>query len=175
MLANEIDAGLRPRPFATGDEGSPDAESALAREILAKARARAAQDGLAYAGAVSPQDAWTLFSSGTAVIVDVRTAEELRLIGQVPDTLHVAWATGSAMARNPRFLRELEAKASKDRPVLFLCRSAKRSHAAAEVAAKAGFRHAFNILEGFEGDLDGLQQRGRTGGWRYRGLPWVQD
>jgi rhodanese-related sulfurtransferase len=177
MLANEIEAGLRPRPPAPAGnaEGSPDGEGSLAHDILARARSRGVQSGLDYAGAVSPQEAWTLFSSGAAVIVDVRTGEELRFVGQVPDAVHVAWATGSSMTRNPRFLRELEAKVSKDAPVLFLCRSAKRSHFAAEVAAKAGFRHAFNILEGFEGDLDEHQQRGHSGGWRRQALPWIQD
>jgi hypothetical protein len=33
----------------------------------------------------------------------------------------------------------------------------------------------FNVQEGFEGDLDGQQQRGRNNGWRFHGLPWVQD
>jgi hypothetical protein len=52
--------------------------------------------------------------------------------------------------------RELETKVgSKNRVVLLLCRSGKRSALAAEVAAKAGFTQVFNILEGFEGDHDG--------------------
>jgi hypothetical protein len=33
----------------------------------------------------------------------------------------------------------------------------------------------FNVLEGFEGDLDDNYQRGRLNGWRTHGLPWVQD
>ena len=68
-----------------------------------------------------------------------------------------------------------EAKAGKDDVVLLLCRSGKRSAAAAEVAAKAGFRNVFNILEGFEGNKDANGQRNRTGGWRACGLPWSQS
>ena len=34
---------------------------------------------------------------------------------------------------------------------------------------------AYNILEGFEGDLNSQAQRGQRGGWRYRGLPWRQS
>ena len=45
----------------------------------------------------------------------------------------------------------------------------------AEAAAKAGFTHVFNVLEGFEGEIDADQHRGGSDGWRYRGLPWVQD
>lgn len=144
-------------------------------EILDGARQRGTTSGLRYAGEVSPEEAWELFEAGAAEIVDVRTAEELTFVGRVPDAIHVAWATGLSMNRNPRFTRELEAKVRKDAVILFLCRSAKRSAVAAEVATNAGFAHAYNILEGFEGDLDGLRRRGTLAGWRLRGLPWVQD
>ena len=35
--------------------------------------------------------------------------------------------------------------------------------------------HTVNVLEGFEGELDAAQQRGGQDGWRFHGLPWVQD
>ena len=102
---------------------APDAAPATpiddaTKEILSRARARAEQEGLKYAGQVTPQDAWALVSAGAAVIVDVRTVEERKYVGHVPDTLHVAWATGTSMNRNPRFVRELEAQVSKDAVVL---------------------------------------------------------
>jgi rhodanese-related sulfurtransferase len=56
-----------------------------------------------------------------------------------------------------------------------MCRNAKRSASAAEVATKAGWVNAFNVLEGFEGELDDHEHRGTVAGWRLRGLPWVQD
>ena len=87
----------------------------------------------------------------------------------------MAWATGTALTRNPRFARELESKVKKDGVVLLLCRSGKRSALAAEVAAKAGFTRVFNVLEGFEGEIDANQHRGGSDGWRFHGLPWVQD
>ncbi|UCV05629.1 rhodanese-like domain-containing protein [Dechloromonas denitrificans] len=149
--------------------------AAAASPILEKARQRAAEEQLPYAGSVSPQDAWALVSSGEAVLIDVRTAEERKFVGHVPETRHVAWMTGLSLSRNPRFTRELEGKAGKDDVVLLLCRSGKRSAAAAEAAAKAGFKNVFNILEGFEGDLDEQQRRGAFNGWRNAGLPWVQD
>jgi rhodanese-related sulfurtransferase len=79
------------------------------------------------------------------------------------------------MTRNPRFARELEAKTGKEAVVLLLCRSGKRSDLAADAAAKAGFTRAFNVLEGFEGEIDEQQHRGGLGGWRSHKLPWVQD
>lgn len=123
---------------------------------------------------VTPQVAWHLFSSGQAVLVDVRSAEERAFVGYVPDSIHVAWATGTSLTRNPRFVRELEAKTGKDKTILLLCRSGKRSALAAEAAIKAGFSNVFNVLEGFEGELNEHQHRGRTDGWRYHKLPWVQ-
>ncbi|MGC4076004.1 MAG: rhodanese-like domain-containing protein [Rubrivivax sp.] len=147
-----------------------------AHPVLQRARKDARAEGLPYAGVVPPQDAWALVQAGLAQLVDVRTAEERKFVGQVPGSLHVAWATGTALTRNPRFVRELEARlGGKDTVALLLCRSGKRSAAAAEAAVAAGFTNVFNVGEGFEGELDATQQRGHFNGWRRRGLPWTQD
>lgn len=143
--------------------------------ILAIARERGEREGLPYAGGVTPEEAWTLISHGEGVLVDVRTAEERKFVGHVPKGLHVAWMTGISLVRNPRFVKELETKVAKDEVVLLLCRSGKRSAAAAEAATKAGFKNVFNVLEGFEGDHDEHQRRGTFNGWRHAGLPWIQD
>jgi rhodanese-related sulfurtransferase len=125
---------------------------------------------------VAPREAWALFSSGQVLLVDVRSPEELKFVGRVPGALNVPWATGTSLTRNPRFVRELESKVGdKNQRVLLLCRSGKRSALAAEAAAKAGFTRVSNISEGFEGELDPQQQRGHGDGWRFHGLPWLQD
>jgi rhodanese-related sulfurtransferase len=146
---------------------------------LERARAEARDSHLPYAGGVTPIEAWTLAQNGDAVLVDVRSAEERTFVGHIPGTVHVPWATGTSLTRNPRFVRELEAKVAsaggKAAVVLLLCRSGKRSALAAEAAAKAGFSSVFNVFEGFEGELDANQHRGLNDGWRYRGLPWIQD
>lgn len=150
-------------------ESTPQLDALDAIEQSARA------SGLRYAGGVSPQLAWSLASEGLARLVDVRSAEERKFVGHVPESLHVPWATGTSLTRNPRFVRELEAKAGKDTRILLLCRSGKRSVLAAEAAAHAGFAQVFNVLEGFEGEIDAAQHRGGADGWRFRGLPWVQD
>lgn len=142
---------------------------------LESIRSVALPTGLSYAGGVPPQLAWELVTAGQAVLVDVRTTEERKFVGHVPGSLHVSWANGTAMTRNPRFVRELEAKTGKDATVFLLCRSGKRSDLAADAAAKAGFTRVFNVLEGFEGEIDEHRHRGGLGGWRSYGLPWVQD
>jgi len=144
-------------------------------DTLEAAKQQAFAEDLKYAGKVSPEEAWKLFVNGQAHLVDVRVAEERKFVGHVPNTFHVAWQTGPALIKNPRFLRELENKLSKDAVILLLCRSGKRSAAAAEAATAAGFKNVFNVREGFEGELDENQRRGAIGGWRQRGLPWVQD
>lgn len=151
------------------------AESPALLDALEAIERSARAQGLPYAGGVPPVLAWSLFSSGEAVLVDVRSAEERKFVGHVPGSVHVAWATGTSLTRNPRFVRELEAKTGKDTRVLLLCRSGKRSALAAEAAAKAGFAQAFNVLEGFEGEIDPNQHRGGQDGWRFHQLPWVQD
>jgi rhodanese-related sulfurtransferase len=153
-----------------------DVPFAALPEELASIKATAESSALPFAGGVAPAAAWRLFSSGRALLVDVRSGEERKFVGHIPDTLHVAWATGTALTRNPRFVRELESKiGGKDVVVLLLCRSGKRSALAAEAATKAGFSNVFNILEGFEGEIDDQHQRGKADGWRFHNLPWVQD
>jgi rhodanese-related sulfurtransferase len=148
---------------------TPDA--ILLERFIREARAQ----GLPFAGSVPPAEAWALVEAGRAVLVDVRSLEERKFVGHVPGSIHVAWATGISLTRNPRFLRELEARVAKSEVLLLLCRSGKRSALAAEAATKIGFAAAFNVSEGFEGDLDKEGRRGRLGGWRLRGLKWVQD
>jgi rhodanese-related sulfurtransferase len=158
-----------------GDRMSAQLAPTVEDEILELSIRDAHFAGLPYAGSVAPADAWTLIQAGRAVLVDVRSGEERKFVGYVPESLHVAWATGTSLTRNPRFLRELEAKVPKDAVLLLLCRSGKRSALAAEAATRVGFTSAFNVTEGFEGELDDNQRRGGLGGWRLRGLKWVQD
>lgn len=144
-------------------------------ELLERGRARADSIGRLFAGTLYPPEAWALFKSGSATLIDVRTIEERTFVGHVPNSLHVAWEYGTAKTKNPRFLRELEKVAPKDAVVLLLCRSGKRSAKAAEALTKIGYANVFNVLEGFEGELDANQHRGGNDGWRYWGLPWIQD
>ncbi len=149
---------------------------ALAPEaILARAAERGRALGLAYAGAVTPTEAHHLQVARAARIVDVRTQPEWEFVGHVPGSVLIEWRRYGERGPNPAFLDALAATFGRDEPILFLCRSAVRSHHAADLARRAGFTRAYNILEGFEGDLDASRQRGRRGGWRAAGLPWEQS
>lgn len=162
----------RPSEAPAGGVSGPSDE--LPEVILGRAAQRASDDGLPYAGALTPPEACALMQAGVATLVDVRTRFENEYVGRVPDAPLVEWKPLGAAQPNPRFLDELGAVADPSRPVMFLCRSGVRSHSAAIAATNAGYARAYNILEGFEGDLDAMGHRGSTG-WRKAGLPWVQS
>jgi len=150
---------------------------------------------VSYAGDITPLEAWRLLSNNPqAVLVDVRTDAEWRFVG-VPDlsslgreVVYVEWNTSDGM-HNDNFLTDLQERmpaadsdgsngsngsgGSGERPVIFLCRSGNRSIGAAEVATRAGIAPSYNVLDGFEGQLDVNGHRGETG-WRAIGLPWKQ-
>ena len=126
-----------------------------------------------YAGNVPPELAWQWLQSGEAVLVDVRTDAEREWVGKVPGAIAIAWKQWPGMALNTSFDAQVLAAVPQGRKVVLLCRSGVRSVVAARRATSFGLQ-ADNILEGFEGDVDGSGQRGNLGGWRLRGLPWHQ-
>jgi rhodanese-related sulfurtransferase len=145
-------------------------------EIIEAAKARGAQSGLPYVGALLPSEAYELLQKAPgAKLVDVRTRAEWDYVGRVPGAVQIEWQTYPGGQPNPEFLTELRAQVDREALVMFLCRSGARSHAAAIAATASGFTQAFNVLEGYEGDKDAEGHRNTVGGWRAAGLPWVQS
>jgi rhodanese-related sulfurtransferase len=144
-------------------------------DILKKARERAQQMGLPYSGALTPSEANEIWRNAAgAKLVDVRTRAEWDYVGRIPGAVEIELLTYPGSRPNAGFVSELESKADKAAPVLFICRSGGRSHNAAMLATQAGYRDVYNVLEGFEGDRDEQGHRNSTGGWRAAGLPWTQ-
>lgn len=138
-----------------------------------------------YAGDVTPASAWEKLSADTnARLVDVRTEVEWKLIGQ-PDlssigkqAIYLQWVT--MQGPNTEFVAELdaalkEADTASDAPIFFICQSGGRSKIAAMQCTSLGYTRAYNIAEGFEGDLDEQQHRNSVSGWKVAGLPWRQS
>ena len=146
------------------------------KAVLDAAHRRAIDAGLPYFGAVTPGEAQVLLAQDKAArLIDVRTRAEWDYVGRVPGSVLIEWNSYPDGSRNPHFLDDLRRSAGDtEAPVLFLCRSGHRSDSAARAAAAIGYTHAFNVLEGFEGDRDRAGHRGSLGGWRKAGLPWVQ-
>lgn len=160
---------------AVPDDGAIQEAQQQLKQVLTEAYVFAQEQQLSYHGSLPPQTAWQLFHAKLAVIVDVRTHEERKFVGYVPQSLHVPWATGTSFHRNPRFVKELEKVVNKEQVILLLCRSGNRSALAAAAATQAGFKQVYNILEGFEGELNANAQRNQEAGWKSYKLPWKQE
>lgn len=145
-------------------------------DILQKAADRARQMSLPYSGALTPAEAHEVWHNAPlAKLVDVRTRAEWDYVGRIPGAVEIELLTYPSNQPNPEFVAELESKVDKAAPVMFICRSGGRSHNAALLATQAGYRTAYNVLEGFEGDKDAQGHRNTAGGWRAAGLPWTQS
>lgn len=131
---------------------------------------------------LSPTEAWEMLEQSRAVLLDVRTTMEYQYVGHPVGALHVPWKEAPDWENDPQFVAKVRAALS-DRtpdqepegiPIMTICRSGKRSLAAAEALARQGFREVYNIGEGFEGDLDEKKHRNTVNGWRFNNLPWEQ-
>src|SRR3972149_2301226 len=113
--------------------------------ILDRAKQRAMDNGLPYAGALQPAEAVSLLERAPgATLVDVRTQAELYWVGRVPGAVMIEWTSYPGGARNPDFLAQLKARVpATPAPVMFLCRSGQRSPHAAAQATSAGYPNCF--------------------------------
>lgn len=133
---------------------------------------------------LTPQAAWErLQEDPRAVLIDVRSNMEFLFVGHPAGAIHVPWIDEPDWVINPHFVTEVRkvllggVSCDEDdgcAAVILICRSGKRSHAAGELLIKEGFTEVYNIVEGFEGELDDHHHRSSSGGWRYHGLPWEQ-
>ena len=155
---------------------APPAEVAFptADAIFDLAHTRRIELELPYAGAVTPVEAWTLFTQGKAKLIDVRTPPEFKFVGSVPGSVNVEWR-GYDPQPLAAFLGGIRRVASPSEPLLLICRSAVRSDSAADALTEAGYTRVYNVLEGFEGQRNHTGHRGKIDGWRHQGLPWTQD
>ena len=131
---------------------------------------------------ISPTATWeALKADPQAQLVDVRTDAEFNFVG-LPELAEagkqpvtIPWQIYPTMQVNAGFIELLRAAGfTPEHKIYFLCRSGARSAAAALAAIEAGFPHAFNIADGFEGPPDGDGHRGHIAGWKAEGLPWRQ-
>jgi rhodanese-related sulfurtransferase len=144
--------------------------------ILQAAQQRAKDLNLPYEGALYPDEAHEIQQSAPgAKLVDVRSRAELDWVGSVPGAAVIEWASYPGMKPNTHFIAQLEQQVDKEALVIFFCRSGVRSHHAAAAATIAGYSDCYNMLEGFEGEMDTSKHRNTTGGWRAAGLPWEQS
>ncbi|MHB1100904.1 MAG: rhodanese-like domain-containing protein [Burkholderiales bacterium] len=124
---------------------------------------------------LNPKEAFQFLKNNpNAVLVDVRSEIEFLFVGPPVGSIHVPWNDGPDWEINPDFVAHVKKIANEARPVLLICRSGVRSLEAGKSLKEAGFKEIFNVLHGFEGDLDESHRRSSLNGWRHDGLPWEQ-
>lgn len=137
---------------------------------------------------ITPKDAFELLKNDqNSVLIDVRTFEEFNFVGFVNSSsfnnrmVLLPWLLAPAMNENPEFapnlensLKKLFGDQSQDAKALFICRTGGRSNSAANYAENLGYKNCYNVVAGFEGELDSKEQRGNVNGWKASDLPWRQ-
>lgn len=124
---------------------------------------------------LTPKQAYDfLKTTPEAVFVDVRSDIEHMFVGHPEGSMLIPWIDGPDWEVNPDFVAQVKKAASVNRPVVLICRSGKRSVDAGFALEQAGLTEIYNVLHGFEGDLDERHHRNSVNGWRHEGLPWVQ-
>ena len=123
------------------------------------------------------------------MILDVRTPEEFLFVGhpamawKIPVAVQTyEWDAGKGqfpMKLIPDFVSRVQAVAKPDDTIMVMCRSGGRSAIAANLPAKAGFKHVHNIIDGMEGDANGdsasvAQGQQLKDGWKNSGCPWTK-
>lgn len=132
---------------------------------------------------LTPEEAYEIIQSNSkAILVDIRSNMEYLFVGHPRGAIHIPWIDEPDWVVNPDFVKEIRQvllggvseKANEDPPVILICRSGKRTVDAGNLLIKSGIHYVAHVTEGFEGDLDENHHRSTIGGWRFRGLPWVQ-
>ena len=127
---------------------------------------------------------------GKVKIIDVRTPEEFLFVGhptmawKVPVAVQTwKWDAGKKefpMQPLPDFAARVKEIAGPRDTLMVLCRSGGRSAQAVNLLAEAGFKNAYSIIDGMEGDVvddpeSVFKGKRMKNGWKNSGLPWTCD
>ncbi|MBN2217080.1 MAG: hypothetical protein JW719_06870 [Pirellulales bacterium] len=141
---------------------------------------------------VTAKDAYHMWRADpkNTILLDTRIPAEYVFVGHAPMAVNVPyefWRSDvfpennePVMELNPDFIDRVKKMIPPDKTVLVLCRSGKRSARACDALAKAGYKKAYNVVDGFEGDAIKDRQNAsfakRTkNGWRNSNLPWTYE
>ena len=123
-------------------------------------------------------------------ILDVRSPEEYVFVGHPPMAHNIPFQLfnykmavlnkGPLMKTNPNFITEVGQKFKTSDTILVICRSGNRSAAAVNAMASAGFKTAYSVTDGFEGDRvkdpsSSLYGKRFKNGWRNSDIPWTDQ
>jgi len=128
------------------------------------------------------------------MFIDIRTRAEAMFVGMpsladflvpvldFPEVWEWSPDQGEYLQQgNPNFVKDIEKRLAqmnlaKDDVVILICRSGVRSNSASGLLAHFGFKKAYTVIDGFEGDkaTAGADKGFRTvNGWKNAKLPWT--
>ncbi len=133
-----------------------------------------------------------LEKNSSAILVDIRTPEELGFTGWAPRTnIHVPFLqvdqSRSSWSKKKktygkmknRFVDQMKIElkklnVKKDQEIFMMCRSGSRSAKATKTMAKLGYTNVYTVLNGFEGQKrkDGNIGLRDINGWKNSGGKW---
>ena len=123
-------------------------------------------------------------------VLDCRTPEEYAFVGHPAMAGNLPlmfvehkYSPGSkslAMKPNPDFVQQAKQRYKTTDTILITCRSGGRSAQAVNLLAEAGFKKAYTIIDGFEGDTLRDPQSPFNGkraknGWKNSEIPWTYE
>ena len=142
-----------------------------------------------YVAAKEAYEMW-LADKNKIKILDVRTPEEYIFVGHAPMAHNIPFQLfnykmavrnkGPLMRANPNFIAEVGRKFTTSDTILVICRSGNRSAAAVNAMASAGFKTAYSVTDGFEGDRvkdpsSPFYGKRFKNGWRNSDIPWTDS
>lgn len=128
------------------------------------------------------------------LLIDIRTRAEAMYLGMptlvdylvpvldFPEMWEWSEEQGEYLQQgNPNFVKDIEnrlqrAGMNKDDAVILICRSGVRSNSASGLLSYYGFKKAYTVVDGYEGDKaqSGSDKGQRTvNGWKNAKLPWT--
>ena len=117
---------------------------------------------------ISPTQAWNMLQTKKALLVDVRTEQELPDAGR-PDltetggeSVLISWRLAPSFEANPHFIEELQQSAKSFETLIFMCKAGGRSYEATQLAQELGYSDCYNVEGGMDGET----------GWKASNLPW---
>ena len=122
-------------------------------------------------------------------VIDVRTPEEYLFVGhptmawKIPVAIQIyEWDHEKQkfpMKPLADFVSRCREVANPDDTLMLMCRSGGRSAIGVNTLAQAGFKHAYNVVDGMEGDANAdsdsvAEAQPLKDGWKNSGCPWTK-
>jgi len=113
---------------------------------------------------LSLEEALNQYEKGNILIIDIRTSNEWKMTGIIPDSVLINMHDDNHQERK-EFLEELKKKLSlnQNKNIAFICASGARSKIVSDFLVNEGYSNIFHIPDGILGK--------QNDGWLFQGYP----